>query len=80
MCTGASLFHLEAVHLSLGQHFQSFQLSWFPELPHLVPRGCYKITESIKDMSVWVGSWSNNLLISYIVLSTKIQKAWNYFW
>lgn len=75
MCTGRNSPHLEAVHFSLRQCFLSFQLRWFPELPQLVPRGCYKIIENLKDMSVWVGSWSSNLLIDQIVLSKKIQRA-----
>lgn len=75
MCTGLSSFHLEVLHFSLKQCFFSFQLRGFPEPPQLVPRGCYKITESFKDMSVWVGSWSSYLLIDQIVLSTKIQRG-----
>lgn len=75
MYTGPNSFHLEVVHFSLKQCFLSFQLRWFPELLQLLPRGCYKMTESLKDMSVWVGSWSGYLLIDQIVLSTKIQRG-----
>lgn len=75
MWTGPSSFHLEVVLFSLKQCFLSFQSRRFPELPRLVPRGSYKIIESLKNMSVWVSSWSSYLLIDQIVLSTKIQRG-----